>query len=161
MGKKLFTFYKYNKLILGLLCLNFLLFLSCGSTPQNKNYSTSTISKKSETDVIVEKFMSYISENNLAEANRLMINPQHISEKRTLSQESPTKFDWARVLKERDLSLEKIIDNNTFNNDAIVKTLLIYNKDPRINLEAVFNLKNVDNHWFIYDIKFITDINKR
>lgn len=169
MNIKFKIFETCSKLVFSFLFLIFLLCISCGYTPQNDALpkslpvsQTNNISQNSEPVLIVQKFMQYVSENKLVEANALVKTPPQVSETKERQQEAISKLNWAEVFKERNFSLEKIISNDISEKGAKVKALLNYDNDPRIKVEADFTLNNTDNQWFIYDIELITgkDINR-
>ncbi|HEY0458624.1 MAG TPA: hypothetical protein VGC97_05680 [Pyrinomonadaceae bacterium] len=155
---------KCSKLLLGCLFLLLLLCLSCGFTPQNDALpkslplsKTNDVSQNSEPVLIVQKFIQYVSENKLNEANGLIKTPTEIPETGNQKKEAPVKLNWAEVFKERNYSLEKIVNTDISENEAKVKTILNYDTDPRVKIGADFTLKKNNNQWLIYDIDFIVD----
>jgi hypothetical protein len=171
MSIKFSIFGKCSKFFSVFLSLSFLFCLSCDATPQNNILlksqpisNTNSNSQNSEPALIVQKFMAYVSENKLKEANDLVKTEQEVSGTTKSSQETPKKFeetavklDWAQAFKERNYSLEKIVGNDVSENKAKVKALLNFNEKSRVKMGAVFSLKNVNGQWFIYDIEFVTD----
>jgi hypothetical protein len=119
----------------------------------NKN----DVSQNSEPTLIVQKFMKYVAENKLAEANSLTKTEQEVSGMTKQREELASKLDWAQVFKERDFTLEKIVSNDISGKNAKVKTLLSFGSKNDINMETIFSLKNLSDQWFIYDIEFVTD----
>jgi hypothetical protein len=119
----------------------------------NKN----DVSQNSEPTLIVQKFMKYVAENKLAEANSLTKTEQEVSGMTKQREELASKLDWAQVFKERDFTLEKIVSNDISGKSAKVKTLLSFGSKYDVNMEAIFSLKNLNDQWFIYDIEFVTD----
>lgn len=171
MSMKFSIFGKYSKLFSVFLSLSLLLCLSCDATPQNNILSksqpinnTNRNSQNSEPALIVQKFMEYVSENKLKEANDLVKTKKEVSETSKSSQEIPKKFeeaavklDWAQAFKDKNFSLEKIASNEVFEKDAKVKTLLRFDEESRVKIGSIFSLKNVNGQWYIYNIEFITD----
>lgn len=171
MSIKFSIFGKCSRLLFSFLILNFLFCLSCGYVAENNVLSkseptgnTNSNSQKSEPELVVQKFMEYVSENKLKEANDLVKTEQEVSGTPQASQENPEKFrevpikpDWAQVFKERNYSLYKIVSNDVSENEARVKALLNFNDKSSVKMGSIFSLKNVNGQWYIYDIDFITD----
>ena len=164
------------KMKLSIFCflyLSILLCFSCGYIPQNEVLSKNTsisnkndVSQNSEPALIVEKFMKYVAENKLAEANGLtkteqevsgISRPEAVPGMKKQREELASKLDWAQVFKERDFTLEKIVSNDISGKNAKVKTLLAFSNKYGVNMRTIFYLGNVNDQWFIYDIEFVTD----
>ena len=162
---------KSSKLLLGVLTLTFLFCLSCGYVAENNVLSksqpvssTSSNLENSEPELVVQKFMEYVSENKLKEANALTKTEQEVSGTPKASSETSkdfkevsVKLDWAQAFKDDNYSLYKIVSSEVIENDAKVKALLSFSEKTSVKMGSVFSLKKVGGQWFIYDIDFITD----
>lgn len=68
----------------------------------------------------------------------------------------PPQFNWGAMLGERDLVLEKVLDEKTVDDKSIVKTELRGENYEKIRLFYAFHLEKSDSQWYISDIDFLT-----